>query len=98
MAGLSAEKKAVYLALGRQAHCKGDWVDARTELIDLSSNEKDKVEAIVWNEEELPQVSTELLGDYVRTYIDAKKLADAAKVERPKKPRDRGMDDLFPPA
>ncbi|WP_159866317.1 hypothetical protein [Novosphingobium sp. 9U] len=97
-APLSIEKRAVYLALGRQAHCKGDWIAARTELIDLSSEGRNEVQAVVTSEDDLPHISDELLGEYVRTYVAAKKMADAVKVERPKKPKDRGMGDLFPPA
>ncbi|MET1754917.1 hypothetical protein ABVV53_05500 [Novosphingobium sp. RD2P27] len=94
---LSREKLAVYLALGRQAHCKGDWASARTELIDLSGDDRDGVHAVVTAEADLPKVSDDLLGDYVRTYIEAKKIADLVKAPREKKPKDRGMGDMFAP-
>ena len=35
------------------------------------------------------------MGEYVKTYIEAKKLADSAKTPRLRKPKDKGMGDLF---
>lgn len=86
---------AVYLAFVRQAYCNGDWSIARPQLIDLSGEDKDGVEAKIIEEEDLPQISEDLLGEYVNTYIEAKKQVDTAKVTRPKKPKDKGMGDLF---
>jgi hypothetical protein len=96
-AALSREKLAVYLALGRQAYCRGDWARARTELIDLSGDDRDGVHAIVTPEASLPNVSDDLLQEYMHTYVAGKKIADQAKQPRPKKPRDRGMGDMFAP-
>jgi hypothetical protein len=92
---LDTQGLAVYLALVRQAFCKGDWSIALPQLVDLSGEDKDGAEAKIINENELPQISDDLLGDYVRTYVEAKKLAEANKVIQPKKPKDKGMGDLF---
>lgn len=94
-----AQSLAVYLAFARQAFCKGDWSHAVTQLIDLSGDDKDGVQATIINEGDLPEASDELLAEYVTTYVAAKKIADAKKAARPKKPKskDKGKDsgDLF---
>jgi hypothetical protein len=94
-AGLSEERLSVYLRLGRQAFCQGDWVDAGLKLIDLSGDSND-VEATMFDEEEIGLASDALLARYVKTYVEAKRAADRARSERPKdKPVELPMDELL---
>lgn len=92
---VSVERLSVYLRLGRQAFCQGDWADAGVKLIDLSG-EGDVVYATMYDEAEIGSASDALLTKYVKTYVEAKKLADRVRAERPKRPAVRfPMDDLF---
>jgi hypothetical protein len=92
---LSVERMSVYLRLGRQAFCQGDWVDAGISLIDLSGD-SEEVEARTFDECEIGFASDALLSKYVTTYTEAKKAADLARAERPReKPSRLPADDLF---
>jgi hypothetical protein len=91
---LTLERLAVYLRLVRQAYCKGDWVEALVEIIDLSGDEE-VVTATPINQDDIPAVSDAMLARYVKTFIEAKREADQKRSERPKKPVDLPFDVLF---
>lgn len=90
---LLEEKLCLYSTLGRQAFCKGDWVIAETEIVDLSGD--DEVYASVISQSELKPLAESRVEEYVQTYLEAKKIADKVRSDRPKpKPKPR-RDDLF---
>jgi hypothetical protein len=92
---LSTERLSVYMRLGKQAFCQGDWVDAGLKLIDLAGD-TDPVEATIFDEADIGVASDSLLTTYVKTYTEAKKFADQQRAERPRrKPARLPMDDLF---
>lgn len=92
---ISGERLSVYLRLGRQAFCQGDWTDAGIKLIDLAGD-GDIVHAEMYDEMDIGLASDALLAEYVKTYVEAKRVADAARAERPKRrPAHRHMEDLF---
>jgi hypothetical protein len=82
-APLSTERLSVYLRLGRQAFCQGDWVGAGLKLIDLAG-EEEQVQARMFDESEIGMASDALLAKYVRTYVEAKRGADRMRADRPK--------------
>jgi hypothetical protein len=83
-AALSRERMAVYGRLARQAYCKDEWLDAEVEIVDLSGD-TGQVEATVIEASDLPEVNDRMINDYVRTFVEAKKQADLARKEKPKK-------------
>lgn len=92
---LPEEALAFYAALGRQAYCKGDWVGAQIEIVDLSGD--GEVYATVIPHRDIRPISDEAVRRYVETYLEAKKIVDLVRAERPKpRPKPRG-DDLFDP-
>lgn len=92
---LSEEQLSVYVRLMRQAHCQGDWVDAITQIIDLAGDDEQVVARII-EESEIPPATDGLLARYVKTFVDAKRLADEARAKRPKKKKkEMPMGDLL---
>jgi hypothetical protein len=92
---LTTERLSVYIRLGRQAFCQGDWIDAGLKLIDLAG-EGDLVEAQFLDEADSGIAPDTLLTSYVKTYTEAKKIADQERAKRPKRQPVRSpMDDLF---
>jgi hypothetical protein len=84
-----------FIRLGRQAFCQGDWIDAGLKLIDLAG-EGDLVEAQFLDEADIGIAPDTLLTSYVKTYTEAKKIADQERAKRPKRQPVRSpMDDLF---
>jgi hypothetical protein len=94
MVPLEAERLQVYLRLGRQAFCQGDWVDATLALVDLSGN-GDHVEATLIDESEIGLASDAVLLSYVKTFVEAKKAADRKRAQRPKQEVTLPMDELL---
>lgn len=91
---LSNERLSVYLRLGRQAFCQGDWIEAGLKLIDLSGG--DAVEARMFDESDIGAASDALLARYVKTYVEAKRAADRKRADQPKDKAVRlPMDELF---
>jgi hypothetical protein len=93
--GLSEGGLALYSALGRQAHCKGDWREALIDLIDLSGDDEEVVAQPIYDSD-LPKLNERMIAQYITTYVAAKERADvlrAAKPKRPPKPKDRGLFD-----
>jgi hypothetical protein len=82
------------LRLVRQAYCQGDWIDAAVEILDLSGDDSE-VTVTALTEDVLPKVSDALLARYVKTFVDAKKLADEKRKERAKDKAHLPMEDLF---
>jgi hypothetical protein len=82
-ANLSNERLSVYLRLGRQAFCQGDWIDAGLKLVNLAGDE-DVVKATMFDEHEIGTASDGLMAEYVKTYVEAKRTADSQRAERPK--------------
>lgn len=88
LADVGLEKLAYYAALGRRAFCRGDWIDAAIELIDLSGGENEKeAHARVITEEELPDVDEERLIALLQTFVEAQ--AEAAKVRASREKKDQ---------
>jgi HD superfamily phosphohydrolase len=84
----------LYLRLGRQAFCQGDWIEAGLKLIDLSGG--DAVEARMFDESDIGAASDALLARYVKTYVEAKRAADRKRADQPKdKAVSLPMDELF---
>lgn len=81
--GLSQEKVGVYLQLGRQAFCKGDWSDAILNLVDLSGDDPISCARLV-HSDEVPEASDELVRSYVETFVAAKARASASRQEKAK--------------
>lgn len=91
---LNSEQLGVYLRLFRQAYCQGDWVDALIEIIDLSGDGSEVVAT------PLPQHSFTIANDavmarYVKTFTEAKRLADETRKKRPTKSIKLPFDNLF---
>lgn len=78
---ISDEKLGVLLHLGRQAFCKGDWLDANVNLVDLSGDDPITSARFV-ERDELPAVSEELVRCYVETFVAAKARAAKSRAER----------------
>lgn len=93
-AALDRERLAVYLRLVRQAYCQGDWLEAAIDLIDMSGDDL-AVTARSVELSTLPQISDRLINEYVQTFVEAKKLADAKRAEKPKKVLDLPMAELL---
>lgn len=91
---LDVERLAVYVRLVRQAYCQGDWLDALIELIDLSGD-GDIVTAVPVDLSTLPAISDKLIGQYVHTFVQAKKLADEKRKTRVKEPAILPLADLL---
>lgn len=91
---LSGEQLAVYRRLVRQAYCQGDWVDASIKIFDLSGEKSTPTVRII-DESMIDDASDAVLAHWVKTYIDAKKLADTKRAEKPKKTVVTPMDDLL---
>lgn len=93
-AALDPERLAVYVRLVRQAYCQGDWIDALVELLDLSGD-GDEVSAHPIDIASLPHVSDSRIAQYVQTFVEAKKRADAKRALREKAPTDVPMAELL---
>ena len=93
-AALDLERLAVYVHLARLAYCQGDWIDAAVQAIDLSG-EDDEVTARFVDLSILPTVDDRVVRDYVQTFVEAKKMADKKRAERPKKPAELPMAELL---
>lgn len=93
---LTRERLSVYLRLGKQGFCQGDWIEAMVQTIDLSGD-GEIVEARVLDEADTGLASDATLAQYVRTYTEAKRLADMQRAERPGKNErvDLPMDQFF---
>lgn len=91
---LHLEQLAVYLRLGRQAFCQGDWVDAVVRAYDLSG-EADIPSVNVIDEKMVPGISDSTLSIWVKTYIEAKKEADRVRASRPAKSVTTPMDEIL---
>jgi hypothetical protein len=94
MTPLEIERLQVYLRLGRQAFCQGDWVDALVALIDLAG-EDETVEAQIFSEADIGLASDAVLARYVKTYVEAKRAADKKRADRPKEEVSLPMDDML---
>jgi len=82
--GLEGERLAIYVRLAEQAYRQGDWIDAVIELIDLSG--EGTVSAHIVDRSTLPAVSDARLTEYVQTFVQAKRVADAQRRLREKAP------------
>jgi hypothetical protein len=94
MTPLELERLQVYLRLGRQAFCQGDWVDALVALVDLAG-EDDCVEAQILSEAQIGVASDAVLTRYVKTFVEAKKAADKKRASRQKEEVRLPMDGLL---
>lgn len=90
---LDDEQLGVYLRLVRQAYCQGDWVDAHVEIIDLSGD--GDVVAVPLEEACIAPASDSIIRRYVKTFVEAKRIADAKRAERPKKKVKLPLDELL---
>ena len=90
---LNGEQLSVYLRLVRQAYCQGDWVDAVVEIIDLSG--EGEVVAVPIQEVSIPRAGDALIGRYVKTFVEAKRIADGKRAERPHKKVKLPLDELL---
>lgn len=90
---LTPEQLAVYAELASLAYCKGDFVDAKIQIIDMSGNPK-KVKARLIDMEDLPRVDEQLVQRYVQTFRQAKALLPE-KAKKPSKPVTLPMDEYF---
>jgi hypothetical protein len=90
---LNGEQLGVYLRLVRQAYCQGDWVDALVEIVDLSGD--GDVVAVPLDEASIVPASDAIIRRYVKTFVEAKRIADAKRAERPKKTVKLPLDELF---
>jgi hypothetical protein len=90
---LNGEQLGVYLRLVRQAYCQGDWVDALIEIIDLSGD--GDVVAVPLDEAVIAPASDAIVRRYVKTFVEAKRIADAKRAERPKKRIKLPLDELL---
>lgn len=100
---LSDRKLSIYVALVRMAYCKGEWVRARVEVIDLSQSDRDG--AVVWRvirETDLPPVTEHEVNEFLQTYLEgqlrAAEIRAARKMEegKPKpQPKPGSTGDLF---
>lgn len=93
-AALDVERLAVYVHLARRAYCQGDWINALIQPIDLSGDDE-VVTARVIDLSILPSVSERLVRGYVQTFVEAKKMADKKRADRPKKPADIPMAEIL---
>lgn len=93
---LAEERTALYVYLGRQAFCKGDWFRAETEVVDLSGEDK-LVSASIIQERDLAALSDSRVKSFVSTFVEAKAAVDVIRAARPKKPSKPKGDDLFDP-
>lgn len=91
---LSSEQLGVYLRLVRQAYCQGDWVDAAVEIIDLSGDDGEVV-AFPWDQSTIVPANDTVLARYVKTFTEAKKLADEKRKTRPAKKVKLPLDELL---
>lgn len=89
---LELERLSVYASLSRLAFCKGEWVKAGFEIVDLSGEDDPSITARVIREDELPKVTEEMISSFVRTYMQAKELESTW----PKKPRVQKRDERGP--
>jgi hypothetical protein len=90
---LNDEQLGVYLRLVRQAYCQGDWVDASVEIIDLSGD--GDVVAVPFDETSISPADDGTIRRYVKTFVEAKRIADAKRAERPEKQVKLPMDELL---
>lgn len=90
---LNDEQLGVYLRLVRQAYCQGDWVDALVEIIDLSG--EGEVVAVPLDEASMSLAEDAIIRRYVKTFVEAKRIADAKRAERPKKRVELPLDELL---
>jgi hypothetical protein len=72
-------KLGVYAALARRAFCKGDWEQARIELIDLSGDDGDRR---ILGEAALHLPGDDELNEFIATYVEAQALAAAARAAK----------------
>lgn len=95
LADVGLEKLAYYAALGRRAFCRGDWIDAIIELIDLSGGEnEEEAHARVITEGELPHVEEERLVALLRTFVEAQAQAAQVRTAREKKEQPKRTSQL----
>jgi len=90
---LPEESLAFYATLGRQAFCNGDWVGARIEIVDISG--ADGVYASVIGHSDLIALPDSRVSQFVSTYLEAKKIVDKVRSERPRKPQKAPEPDLY---
>lgn len=94
-AALDLERLAIYVHLARRAYCQGDWVNAAIQLIDLSGEDDSDVTARFVDLSVLPLLDDRLIREYVQTFVEAKKMADKKRADRPKKPAVVPMADIL---
>lgn len=93
---IKEEALSLYARLGVQAYAKGDWVGAKIEIVDLSG--EGEVVADVIADHQLGSLSESRIRAYVDTYMQAKKIVDEIRSERPKpmpKPKSDDLLDIF---
>jgi len=96
---LDLRKLGIYTALGRRAFCKGDWVSAKIEIVDLSQSDADKnVEARIFTEADVPEIDDEELNAFLKVYIQGQELAASIRAAKAseKKPKEPPPMPLFP--
>jgi hypothetical protein len=78
-ADLGDFKLGVYAALARRAFCRGDWANAKLEIVDLSGDDGD------WRtlaESTLMLPSENELNEFIATYVQAQAMAALARAAR----------------
>jgi hypothetical protein len=80
---LSPERLALYQRLVMQAYCQGDWINARTEIIDLSGS-GETVIATPLRASDIPVIDESRVARYVQTFVAAKKHADKIRGSKAK--------------
>lgn len=93
-AQLDEERLAIYVELGRQAYCQGDWFSAVADLVDLSGDGP-VVEARFVDISGLPAVAPRRIREFIETFIQAKKLADISRAKKPKKVVELPMGEIL---
>lgn len=91
---VTGEQLSVYIRLVRQAYCRDEWVDARTEVYDLSGDEHTpRVRVIA--EDQISPISDSELARWINTYVEAKRIADERRAQKEKPPATSPMDELL---
>ena len=87
--GLSPRKLAVYAALARRAYCRGAWLNAEIEIVDLSQSDKDgTVVAEAIRASSLPPISEDQLNAFLQTYVEGRIMAEEIRATYPEKTKE----------